>query len=60
MAPVQKEVDVPIIGGGSGGLASGRKACSVYGAKIIVLENRRLGGTCVNVRGSQHISIRGH
>jgi len=49
MAPIQKECDYLVIGGGSGGLASARRASGMYGAKAIAVENKRLGGTCVNV-----------
>ena len=49
MAPIPKEFDYLVIGGGSGGLASGRRASSLYGAKVIAIESKRLGGTCVNV-----------
>ena len=49
MAPVQKECDYLVIGGGSGGLASARRASGMYGAKTIAIESKRLGGTCVNV-----------
>ncbi|KAL1865851.1 hypothetical protein VTK73DRAFT_5030 [Phialemonium thermophilum] len=49
MAPVSKEVDFLVIGGGSGGLASARAASSKYGVKALVVEAKRLGGTCVNV-----------
>lgn len=48
MAPVPKECDYLVIGGGSGGLASARRA-SQHGAKAIAIESSRLGGTCVNV-----------
>jgi glutathione reductase (NADPH) len=40
--------DYIVIGGGSGGIASARRAAS-YGAKVAVIESGRLGGTCVNV-----------
>lgn len=40
--------DYLVIGGGSGGLASARRAAH-YGAKVAVIESGRLGGTCVNV-----------
>jgi glutathione reductase (NADPH) len=40
--------DYIVIGGGSGGIASARRAAS-YGAKVVVIESGRLGGTCVNV-----------
>ncbi|NOY73191.1 MAG: glutathione-disulfide reductase [Gammaproteobacteria bacterium] len=36
------------IGGGSGGLAAARRAAQ-YGAHCAVIENNKLGGTCVNV-----------
>ncbi|KAK4101975.1 hypothetical protein N658DRAFT_448398 [Parathielavia hyrcaniae] len=49
MAPISKETDFLVIGGGSGGLASARAASSRYGAKAMVIEGKRLGGTCVNV-----------
>ncbi|WVQ75124.1 glutathione-disulfide reductase [Cryptococcus sp. DSM 104548] len=44
-----EEYDYFVIGGGSGGLASARRASS-YGAKVGLVEaSPRLGGTCVNV-----------
>ncbi|TVY18308.1 Glutathione reductase [Lachnellula arida] len=49
MAPITKECDYLVIGGGSGGLASARRASGWYGAKTIAIESNRLGGTCVNV-----------
>ena len=49
MAPISKETDFLVIGGGSGGLASARAASSRYGARAMVIEGKRLGGTCVNV-----------
>ncbi|KAF1810135.1 hypothetical protein P152DRAFT_421790 [Eremomyces bilateralis CBS 781.70] len=49
MAPITKECDYLVIGGGSGGLASARRASAWYGAKAIAIEAKRLGGTCVNV-----------
>ncbi|KAK5997169.1 Glutathione reductase [Cladobotryum mycophilum] len=49
MAPVTKETDYLVIGGGSGGLASARMASSKFGTKALVVESSRLGGTCVNV-----------
>ncbi len=39
--------DYLVIGGGSGGLASARRAAS-YGARVALFESARLGGTCVN------------
>ncbi|KAG4275631.1 glutathione reductase [Fusarium proliferatum] len=49
MAPITKETDYLVIGGGSGGLASARMASSKHGIKTVIIENKRLGGTCVNV-----------
>ena len=40
--------DYLVIGGGSGGVASARRAAS-YGAKVALVEYKALGGTCVNV-----------
>jgi len=40
--------DLIVLGGGSGGLGCARRA-SQYGAKVLVVESGRLGGTCVNV-----------
>jgi glutathione reductase (NADPH) len=40
--------DYIVIGGGSGGVATARRAAE-YGAKVLVIEAKRLGGTCVNV-----------
>jgi cation diffusion facilitator CzcD-associated flavoprotein CzcO len=42
------DYDYFVIGAGSGGIASARRAAS-YGAKVAVVEKARLGGTCVNV-----------
>lgn len=42
------DFDYFVIGAGSGGIASARRAAS-YGAKVAVVEKARLGGTCVNV-----------
>lgn len=49
MAPIKKECDYLVLGGGSGGLASARRASGMHGAKAIAVEVDRLGGTCVNV-----------
>lgn len=37
-----------VIGGGSGGVASARRAAK-FGAKTLLIEGKALGGTCVNV-----------
>jgi glutathione reductase (NADPH) len=47
MAPT-KECDYLVIGIGSGGIASARRAAK-HGAKVIAVESKRYGGTCVNV-----------
>lgn len=44
----EHEFDYLVIGAGSGGIASARRAAT-YGAKVAVVEKGRLGGTCVNV-----------
>ncbi|KAJ4417172.1 Glutathione reductase [Neurospora sp. IMI 360204] len=49
MAPISKETDFLVIGGGSGGIATARAAAGKYGIKSMVVEGKRLGGTCVNV-----------
>ncbi len=43
-----KKYDYIVVGGGSGGIASARRAAE-YGAKVLLVENSNLGGTCVNV-----------
>ena len=42
------EFDLIVIGGGSGGLAAAQRAAE-YGARAVLVESDRLGGTCVNV-----------
>ena len=44
-----KDVDLFVIGGGSGGVRAARVAAS-YGAKVMLAEEHRIGGTCV-IRG---------
>lgn len=41
------DFDLFVIGGGSGGIATARRAAE-YGAKVGLAESNRLGGTCVN------------
>ena len=43
------DVDLFVIGGGSGGVRAGRIAAS-YGARVMLAEEYRMGGTCV-IRG---------
>mgnify|MGYP001104479853 FL=1 len=45
---MQNKFDLIVIGGGSGGIASARRAAE-YGAHAALIESGRLGGTCVNV-----------
>lgn len=45
---MNKEFDLVVIGAGSGGIATARRAAS-YGASVAIIESGRLGGTCVNV-----------
>jgi len=45
---MREHFDLVVIGGGSGGMATARRAAS-YGKKVALIERGRLGGTCVNV-----------
>ena len=54
MAPVAKQFDFIVIGGGSGGSGAARRASGWFGAKTLLIENKRSGGTCVNVGLVQH------
>ena len=49
MTVTTTNIDFLVIGGGSGGLACARRASAMYGTKAMVVEVKRLGGTCVNV-----------
>ncbi|KAJ5146952.1 uncharacterized protein N7443_001449 [Penicillium atrosanguineum] len=50
MAPIDvKQYDYIVLGGGSGGSGSARRAAGWYGAKTLIVESGRSGGTCVNV-----------
>ncbi|CEG50352.1 glutathione reductase [Plasmopara halstedii] len=46
---LQTEYDYLVIGAGSGGMASARRAASYSGTRVAIVEQDRLGGTCVNV-----------
>ena len=43
---IKEQYDLTIIGGGSGGLISGRLAVSL-GARVLLIEKERLGGDCL-------------
>lgn len=43
-----KTYDYIVLGGGSGGIASANRA-AMYDKKVLLIEQNRLGGTCVNV-----------
>ena len=45
---MSEQLDLIVIGGGSGGIACARRA-ALHGARAAVIESHRLGGTCVNV-----------
>jgi glutathione reductase (NADPH) len=45
---MSQQYDYVVIGGGSGGIATARRAAE-YGAQVALVESHRLGGTCVNV-----------
>lgn len=48
--------DYLVLGAGSGGMASARRAADLYGAKVAIVESGALGGTCV--RSLRVIAIR--
>jgi len=45
---MSEKFDLVVIGGGSGGLAAAQRAAE-YGARVVLVESGRLGGTCVNL-----------
>merc|ERR1711939_159614 len=49
MAPVTKQYDYIVIGGGSGGSGAARRASGWYGAKTCIIDAGVSGGCCVNV-----------
>jgi glutathione reductase (NADPH) len=49
MGQVSKTCDYLVLGLGSGGVASARRAAAKHGRKVIAVESKNLGGTCVNV-----------
>lgn len=56
MPPVLKKFDYLVIGGGSGGIASARRAAE-FGVKVGLVEGARMGGTCVSEQGLWQVSI---
>ena len=49
-----RKFDYLVLGGGSGGIASARRA-SILGAKVAIVEHGRLGGTCVSAYQIQRV-----
>jgi len=47
-AVTKKVFDYLVIGGGSGGIASARRAAE-FGSRVALIEKGRLGGTCVRL-----------
>lgn len=56
MPPVLKKFDYLVIGGGSGGIASARRAAE-FGVKVGLVEEARMGGTCVSEQCLWQVSI---
>ena len=48
MSSSTKHYDMIVVGAGSGGLGAARRA-AMFGKKVAMIENREIGGTCVNV-----------
>jgi glutathione reductase (NADPH) len=46
---ISYDYDYLVIGGGSGGVSSAKRAAINHGKKVAVVEAKRMGGTCVNV-----------
>lgn len=49
MSTVKKKFDYLVIGGGSGGIASARRARE-FNVSVGLIEFQRLGGTCVKIK----------
>lgn len=43
------DFDYLVIGGGSGGVSSAKRAAQLHGKKVAIVEGQKWGGTCVNV-----------
>ena len=48
-----RNYDYVVLGGGSGGLASARRAAE-FGVRAVVIENNVIGGTCVSYKWRLH------
>ena len=48
MSTSVKHYDFLVVGAGSGGLGAARRA-AMFGKKVAMIENKEIGGTCVNV-----------
>jgi glutathione reductase (NADPH) len=48
-APPSYDYDYVVIGGGSGGVSSAKRAASLHRRRVAIVEGGRWGGTCVNV-----------
>lgn len=59
MPPVLKKFDYLVIGGGSGGIASARRAAE-FGVKVGLVEEARMGGTCVSEQDYGICQFLGH
>lgn len=53
MAPITKQYDCLVIGGGSGGSGAARRASGWYKAKTAIIDDGISGGCCVNVGYAQ-------
>ena len=47
MAPIAKHFNYLVLGGGSGGIASARRAAE-FGVSVAIIEKAAIGGTCVS------------
>jgi len=55
----KKVFDFLVIGGGSGGIASARRAAE-FGSRVALIEKGRLGGTCVRDTACMLLSTSPH
>lgn len=45
---IEPQYDLIVVGGGSGGIACAKRGAS-YGAKVLIIEGSRFGGTCKHI-----------